>query len=108
MTSPVDIGTLIVSTPGTLGGRPRIANTRIGVGSVAILWNQGHSPQEMVEEIFGGVDLAGVYAALTYYFANRTAIDEWLEAERVAFDQAMKEQATSGRLPASLLEALSG
>ncbi|MEO9254870.1 MAG: DUF433 domain-containing protein [Tepidiformaceae bacterium] len=106
MTATVDIGTLIVSTPGTVGGRPRIANTRISVATIAIWTKQGYSPEDIVENI-GGVGLAGIHAALAYYFANREAIDEWIAAEEVAFDAALKEQASSGRLPASLLDALS-
>ena len=82
MATAVDIGTLIVRTPGTVGGRPRIDGTRIRVSDVAISWNKGHSAEEMVDEIYPGVTLAQAYAALAYYYANRAEIDrEILEYE---------------------------
>jgi uncharacterized protein (DUF433 family) len=108
MTTPVDIGTLIVSTPGTLGGRPRIADTRIGVATVAILWKQGHTPEEMVDEFFEGLELSGIHAALAYYFANRQAVDEQIRQDDAAYERGVKEQAESGWLSADALEALSG
>jgi len=48
MTTAVDIGTLIVRTPGTCGGRPRIAGTRITVEKIAIDFNAGMTPQQIV------------------------------------------------------------
>ena len=75
MAAPVDIGTLIVSTPGTLGGRPRIAGTRIGVETVAILWKQGYTAEDIVNGVFTDLRLDQVHAALSYYFANRDAVD---------------------------------
>jgi uncharacterized protein (DUF433 family) len=104
MTAPVDIGTLIVSTPGTLGGRPRIADTRLPVATIAIAWQQGHTPEEMVDELFGGVSLAGIHAALAYYFANREAIDASIAEEDAAFQEGLKEQAMRDPALARLLE----
>jgi len=37
--SAIDIGTLVVSTPETCGGRPRIAGTRISIAQIAV-WNK--------------------------------------------------------------------
>lgn len=108
MTTTVDIGTLIVSTHGTVGGRPRIANTRISVDAIAIAWQQGNTPEMMVEELFEGLQLAGVHAALAYYFANREAIEASIAADDAAYELAVKEQALSGGLSPAVLDALSG
>ena len=47
-----DIGTLIVRTPGTCGGRPRIKGTRITVRNIVTWWRLGLSP----ESLFNNVD----------------------------------------------------
>ncbi|MCU0566528.1 MAG: DUF433 domain-containing protein [Oculatellaceae cyanobacterium Prado106] len=69
-----DIGTLIVQTPGVCGGRPRIAGHRVTVQNIAIDFNAGMSPEEMMTEK-PHLKLAEIYAALAYYFANQNAID---------------------------------
>lgn len=50
-TGIVDISTLIVSTPGTVGGRPRLAGTRISIRNI-VGWRQhrGWTPEEMIEQ----------------------------------------------------------
>ncbi len=74
MTTTIDIGTMIVSTPGTCGGRPRIAGTRMSVQNIAIDYKAGMSPKEIVSE-FPHLTLAQVYAALAYYHANKDRIE---------------------------------
>ncbi|HIK11459.1 MAG TPA: DUF433 domain-containing protein [Oscillatoriaceae cyanobacterium M33_DOE_052] len=90
MPTITDIGTLIVSTPGTCGGRPRIAGTRISVMNIAIDTNAGMRPEDIIEQK-PHLTLAQIYGALAYYYANKEQIDaeiaeedaEWkrLEAE---------------------------
>ena len=74
MTTAVDIGTLIVSTPGTCGGRPRIAETRITVENIAIDFNAGLTPEQIIDEK-PHLTLAQIYAGLAYYYANQDQID---------------------------------
>ncbi len=89
--TPVDIGTLIVSTPGTLGGRPRIAGHRIGVHNIAIFARMGYSADDIVEIKYTHLTLAEVHAALAYYYANREVIDADIEEERLLHDQLAAE-----------------
>jgi uncharacterized protein (DUF433 family) len=65
----------IVSTPGVLGGKPRIAGHRISVQDVAI-WHERMGLS--VDEIATNYDLslAEVYSALAYYFDHREEIDD--------------------------------
>ena len=70
MQSVTDIGTLIVHTPGICGSRPRIADTGVSVGRIAAWYKMGLNAEEIVERM-GNLTLAQVYAALTYYHANR-------------------------------------
>ena len=73
-------------TPGVCGGRACIAGHRVRVQDV-VVWHEkrGYSPDEIVD-MFPGITLADVYAALTYYFDNQQEIedelkkaDEWAE-----------------------------
>ena len=89
MASTVDIGTLIVRTPGTLGGRPRIDGTRISVATIALLVDHGDSPEYIVREKYDHLTLGQVYAALAYYHSNRDEIDADIADElRFATEQA--------------------
>jgi uncharacterized protein (DUF433 family) len=65
----------ITKTPGVCGGRACIAGHRIRVLDV-VAWHEwrGRSPEEIVD-LFPGITLADVYAALAYYFDNRQEID---------------------------------
>ena len=74
MQTLTDIGTLIVQTPGTCGGRPRIAGHRLTVQNIVIDFNSGMTPEEILAER-SQLSLAKIYAALTYYFANKEVID---------------------------------
>jgi uncharacterized protein (DUF433 family) len=75
-----DIGTLIVRSPEILGGRPRIAGTRVSVQRVVAWYKRGLSPEEIVERMTR-LKLAQVYAALTYYHTNREEIEQYLAEE---------------------------
>jgi uncharacterized protein (DUF433 family) len=70
----------IESTPGTCGGRPRIAGTRIRVQDV-VVWHErlGQSADEIVSR-HPHLSLAGVYAALAYYHDHRAEIDGQMQA----------------------------
>ncbi|MEW5856479.1 MAG: DUF433 domain-containing protein [Cyanobacteriota bacterium] len=74
MSTSTNIGTLIVHTPETCGGRPRIAATRISVQNIAIDYKTGMTPEEIAEQR-SHLTLAQVYAALAYYHANKDEID---------------------------------
>ena len=86
MQTITDIGTLIVRTPGTCGGRPRIAGHRITVHNIAIDFNAGMKPEDIVAER-AQLTLAQVYAALAYYYANKEAIDAEIASEIEEYDR---------------------
>jgi uncharacterized protein (DUF433 family) len=90
MQTITDIGTLIVRTPGTCGGRPRIAGHRLTVHNIAIDFNAGRSPEEILAER-PQLSLAKIYAALTYYFANKDAIDAEIAADVEEYDRLEAE-----------------
>jgi uncharacterized protein (DUF433 family) len=77
-----DIGTLIVRTPETCGGRLRIVSTRITVQYIVNEIKAGVTPEEILEDK-PHLTLAGIYSALAYYFANKEALD----AQFAAYDE---------------------
>ena len=70
----VDIGTLVTRTPGLHGGSPHIAGKGITVRRIVTWYKRGLNAEEISDRI-GNVTLAEVYAALTYYHANKNEIE---------------------------------
>jgi uncharacterized protein (DUF433 family) len=90
-----DIGTLITRSHGKYHGRPYIMGTGITVHRVASWYNLHHSPEEIVEHL-DHLSLAQVYAALTYYHANRASIDAELANDEVEYDKREGEWLRAG------------
>ena len=76
----------ITKTPGVCGGKACIAGHRVRVADI-VVWHElrGCSADEIVD-MFPGIALADVYAALAYYFDHRDEIqdesrqaDEWAD-----------------------------
>ncbi|MBI3948505.1 MAG: DUF433 domain-containing protein [Armatimonadetes bacterium] len=87
---------MIARQPGIRRGRPILAGTSVSVNRIVRWHKQGIAPEEIGRRI-GHVSIAQIYAALTYYHANREAVEadmagedeeadrleqEWYEAER--------------------------
>lgn len=64
----------IVSTPGVMGGKPRIAGQRVSVETVAVL-HEMHAwgAEQIAGEL--GLTLAKVHAALAYYYDHKQELD---------------------------------
>jgi uncharacterized protein (DUF433 family) len=79
MTQIPTIASHIEITPGTCGGKPRIAGHRIRVEDI-VVWHDrmGDSADEIVGR-FPQLTLADVYAALAYYHDHREKIDADME-----------------------------
>ncbi|HWE35509.1 MAG TPA: DUF433 domain-containing protein [Isosphaeraceae bacterium] len=96
----------ITKTPGICGGRACIAGHRIRVQDI-VVWHErrGYSPDEIVD-MFPGLTLADVFAALSYYFDNRQEIeDEFRAADESA---AWVKANIPSRIPAELREGPGG
>ncbi len=86
MSTITDIGTLISRQPDIHGGCPIIAGTGVTVRRIAIWYKQSLSAEEIADRI-GHLTLTQVYAALTYYHANREEIDADIAAEAAEADR---------------------
>ena len=78
----------IESTPGVVGGRPRISGRRISVADVAVWHEQLRlSADEIAAEY--DLSLAEIHAALAYYFDHREDVDRAIR-ESEAFAAAAR------------------
>jgi uncharacterized protein (DUF433 family) len=62
-----------------------VEGTRISLDSVVYAFQQGVSPENIIQS-FPLLTLEQVYGAVTFYLANRAEIDVYLAAEEAAFD----------------------
>ncbi len=59
-----------------------VAGTRVSLDSVVILFQEGASPEKIVQS-FSTLKLSQVYGAIAYYLENEQAINEYIaEGER--------------------------
>ncbi|MFM7423803.1 MAG: DUF433 domain-containing protein [Elainella sp.] len=56
----------------------RIKGHRIGIDDVVNYYLQGYSPEQILTEL-PSLNLEKIYATLTYYLHNRTAVDAYLQ-----------------------------
>ena len=84
------IDTLLSRSPDVCGGRIRIDGTRVTVHQIVTCCQQGLTPEEIAEQ-YPHINLAQIYAALTYYHANREEIDLELESETADFLRLAKD-----------------
>ena len=91
----------IESKPSVCGGRPCIAGTRIRVQDIYD-WHEreGFSPDEIVSK-FPQLTLADVYAALSYYWDHKGAIEKQRNEDR-EFIEEMKAS-----IPSKLFKSIS-
>lgn len=82
---------MIVKTPGTCGGRPRIDGHRIRVQDVAIMYEHEGRTADEICNAFPTLNLSKVHAALAYYYDHRAEIEKEIEDERRAYDEYKRQ-----------------
>jgi uncharacterized protein (DUF433 family) len=68
----------------------RITGTRVSLDSVIYAFNEGATPEEIIQQ-YTTLDLAAVYSVIAYYLQNRAEIEEYLEKRRVEDEELQKE-----------------
>jgi uncharacterized protein (DUF433 family) len=97
MTTTIDIGTLITTTPGLHSGCPHIIGKGITVRRIVTWYKRGLNSEEIADRI-GTLSLAEVYAALAYYHANTEAIESDIAAEAAEANRLEKLYNTNERV----------
>ena len=78
----------IETSPDVRGGRPRIADTRLTVADVVVMYLRlGQSLEEIAVQY--DLPLAAVYAAIAYYYDHQEEIDRSIADDR-AFAEAFR------------------
>jgi uncharacterized protein (DUF433 family) len=93
-----DIGTLLEIKPSASGGRLCLAGTGISVRQISWLYNEGLTPEEILVE-YPHLSLPGIYAAITYYLANKAKMDSEAEADQRQSERDRQYYEKHGRLP---------
>ena len=83
----------IVSTPGVVGGKPRIDGRRITVQNI-VIWHEqsGYSVDEIATQY--DLSLSQIYSALAYYYDHKEDVDESLRAGE-AFVESLRQETPS-------------
>ena len=80
-----------------------VSGTRVSLDSIVHAYLQGLSAETIARECFRTLSLEQVYGAITYYLANRAAIDDYLKQADAEFE-ALRHSAHAP--PRSLIEKL--
>jgi uncharacterized protein (DUF433 family) len=76
-----ELGAMIVRSPDTLNGKPRLKGHRVGVHRVAGWWKLGLSVEEIGQRL-STLASAEIHAALAYYHLHREEIEGYLQEEK--------------------------
>jgi uncharacterized protein (DUF433 family) len=93
----------------TEDGTIRVADSRVSLDSVVHHYKLGASAEQIAQK-FPALDLADVYAAITYYLSHEDLVEEYLLQQQTEEDEVQKKiesdpqyQKTSAQLRARLL-----
>jgi uncharacterized protein (DUF433 family) len=68
----------------------RVGNTRVSLDSVLIAFNEGATPEEIVQQ-YDTLPLADVYAVIGYYLQHQSEIDAYLARRQAQRDEMRRE-----------------
>lgn len=68
----------------------RIANTRVTLDVVVARYQQGDTPEQILEG-FPTLKLADIYAVITYYLNNQAEVDTYLREQDDAAEATLRE-----------------
>jgi uncharacterized protein (DUF433 family) len=74
----------------TEDGTIRIANSRVSLDSVVYHYKLGASAEQIAQK-FPALDLADVYAAITYYLNHEEAVEEYMRQQEAKGDEIQKK-----------------
>lgn len=93
----MSIAELIESTPGVCGGKARISGTRIPVHRIALFYQLGYAPEEIIN-LLPSVTFSQIFAALAHALINPSEIEAALAEEEAVALELSPQQARTFRL----------
>ncbi len=85
----MDAPTLAVPLREDAYGVLRVGETRVRLDSVIVAWKQGESPEQIADN-FDSLELADVYAVVSYYLHAREKIESYLDENRLRGERIRK------------------
>ncbi len=79
----------------TNAGVLRIEGTRVSLDSVILAFNQGATPEQIVQD-YDSLTLGQVYAAISNYLQNRDEVDAYLAGRAVRREELRSEHNQTG------------
>jgi uncharacterized protein (DUF433 family) len=86
----VVISTSEIKLTETEAGVLRIGDSRVSLDTVIIAFGQGATPEQIVED-YDSLELAEVYAVISYYLQNREEVEAYLAQRKVRRDELRRE-----------------
>ena len=74
----------------TEDGTIRIANSRVSLDSVVYHYKLGASAEQIAQK-FPALDIADIYAAITYYLHHEEAVEEYLRQQEAKSDEVQQQ-----------------
>ncbi len=71
-------------------GTIRVGGTRIQLDTVVYAFNQGYTAEEILSQ-FPALELADIYAVISYYLNHREAVDEYIQQQEKEAAQIKKQ-----------------
>jgi uncharacterized protein (DUF433 family) len=68
----------------------RVTGTRVSLDSVIFAFNEGATPEEIVQQ-YPTLDLKDVYAVVSYYLQNQAEVENYLEQRQTRRQELRKE-----------------
>ncbi|HMG76566.1 MAG TPA: DUF433 domain-containing protein [Pyrinomonadaceae bacterium] len=71
-------------------GVQRVNGTRVSLDSVIFAFNEGSTPEEIAQQ-YTTLNLADIYAVISYYLQNQAEVSEYLERRKMQRAEVKKE-----------------
>lgn len=100
----VTVSTSEVRLTKTEAGVLRVGDSRVSLDTVIIAFLQGATPEQIVED-YDSLELAEVYAVISYYLQNRAEVEKYLAKRKVGREN-LRRQIESRTNPQNIRERL--
>ncbi len=86
----VTVSTSEIKLTETEAGVLRVGDSRVSLDTVILAFGQGSTPEQIVED-YDSLELAEVYAVISYYLQNREEVESYLAKRKVERERLRRE-----------------